>query len=191
MPNKIPRPKATETRGSRAPKSHTTLMEKDKTARSAGTDISDLNVLYSRPGFLLRRAHQIGVSMFMEETATLGVTTTQYGIMYILRARPGIDQVTLAGLIGLDRSTTGLVVGKLEDAGFVVRVADEVDRRRKTLKLTAEGVAMMRRLAKPAERAQARVLEPFSAREREQFLALLSRFVETYNGVVRTPLNPE
>lgn len=166
-------------------------MEKDKTARSAGTDVSDLEVLYNRPGFLLRRAHQIGVSLFMEETAALGVTTTQYGIMYILRARPGIDQITLAKLIGLDRSTTGLVVGKLEDAGFVVRGADEADRRRKTLNLTTAGAAMMRRLAKPAERAQARVLDPFNAREREQFLSLLARFVDTYNCVVRTPLNPE
>jgi DNA-binding MarR family transcriptional regulator len=156
-----------------------------------GKPDADLDVLYHRPGFLLRRAHQIGVSLFMEESAAFGVTTTQYGMMYILRARPGIDQISLAKLIGLDRSTTGLVVGKLEDAGFVVRGADANDRRRKTLTLTTAGTAMMRRLAKPAERAQERVLEPFSAREREQFLSLLSRFVDTYNCVVRTPLTPE
>jgi DNA-binding MarR family transcriptional regulator len=149
---------------------------------------TDLDALYARPGFLLRRAHQIGVSLFMEESGKFGVTTTQYGTMYILRVRPGIDQITLARLLGLDRSTTGLVVGKLEDAGFVVRGADASDRRRKTLKLTAAGLAMLRRLSKPAERAQERLLAPFSPREREQFLALLGRFVDTYNGVVRTPL---
>jgi DNA-binding MarR family transcriptional regulator len=152
---------------------------------------NDLEALYGRPGFMLRRAHQIGVSLFMEEAASLGVTTTQYGIMFLLRARPGIDQVTLAKLIGLDRSTTGLVVGKLEDAGYILRSPDAADRRRKMLNLTPAGTAMLRKLAKPAERAHERLLEPFTLREREQFMALLMRFVETYNCLVRTPLEPE
>jgi DNA-binding MarR family transcriptional regulator len=154
-------------------------------------DVTDLKVLYGRPGFLLRRAHQIGVSLFMEETASEGVTTTQYGLMYILRARPGIDQISLAKLIGLDRSTTGLVVGKLEQAGLVARSAVASDRRRKVLRLTPKGQALMRRLAAPARRAQDKVLEPFTAQERKQFVGLLIKFVETYNGVVRTPLMPE
>lgn len=154
-------------------------------------DVADLSVLYGRPGFLLRRAHQIGVSLFMEEAANEGVTTTQYGLMYILRARPGLDQASLARLIGLDRSTTGLVLGKLEEAGLVARDAAIDDRRRKVLNLTTKGQTMMRRLAEPARRAQEKVLKPFTASERTQFLALLTKFVDAYNGAVRTPLMPE
>jgi DNA-binding MarR family transcriptional regulator len=149
---------------------------------------SELDALYARPGFMLRRAHQIAVSMFMEETGELGITTTQYGMMVLLRSRPGIDQATLARMIGLDRSTTGLVVGKLEKAGYVTRGFDEGDRRRKTLKLSASGSAALRRLVTPATSASARLLAPFNATEKKQLLALLARLVTTYNGVVRTPL---
>lgn len=154
-------------------------------------DVTDLRVLYSRPGFLLRRAHQISVSLFMEETLAQGVTTTQYSLMYILRARPGLDQISLAKLIGLDRSTTGLVVGKLEAAGLVVRSEVATDRRRKVLSLTVQGRSLMRRLAEPARRAQDKLLAPFTAQERKQFVGLLSKFADAYNSLVRTPLMPE
>ncbi len=44
------------------------------------------------------------------------------------------------------------------------------------------------KLAEPARRAQEKALAPFTAAERRQFLALLTKFVCTYNEVVRTPL---
>ncbi|MEP7044055.1 MAG: MarR family transcriptional regulator [Dokdonella sp.] len=161
---------------------------KKRPAKAAEPGVDDLQDLYGRPGFLLRRAHQISVSLFIEETLAEGVTTTQYGLMCILRARPGLDQISLAKLIGLDRSTTGLVLGKLESAGLIVRRAVAADRRRKQLSLTRKGDAALRRLVEPARRAQEKVLAPFSAAERRQFLALLTKFVGAYNEVVRAPL---
>src|SRR5262252_4957324 len=88
-----------------------------------------LEDLYRRPGFMIRRAHQIAVSLFLEETGELGITTTQYGILFLLKHRPGIDQISAAKLIGLDRSTTGMVVNKLEQAGLVRRHVAAPDRR--------------------------------------------------------------
>ena len=121
-----------------------------------------LDQLYRRPGFMIRRAHQIAVSMFLEETGALGITNRQYGIMLVLRHQPGIDQITVAKLLGLDRSTTGMVLGKLEDAGLVGRVVGASDRRKRSLKLTPAGERMLARLAEPARRAQERVLSAFS-----------------------------
>ena len=160
---------------------------KRRSAKSTEAGVAELQELYRRPGFLLRRAHQISVSLFMDE-ACEGMTTTQYGLLVILRAMPGLDQIGLAKLSGLDRSTTGLVLGKLESAGLVVRSAADSDRRRKQLKLTRRGETAMRKLAEPARRAQEKALAPFTAAERRQFLALLTKFVCTYNEVVRTPL---
>jgi hypothetical protein len=48
---------------------------------------ASLRDLYRRPGFMIRRAHQIAVSVFLEETAELGVTSTQYGILHVLEQR--------------------------------------------------------------------------------------------------------
>jgi len=66
-----------------------------------------LDELYRRPGFLIRRANQIAVSLFLEETGPLGITNSQYGILLVLKHHPGIDQISVAKVLGLDRSTTG------------------------------------------------------------------------------------
>jgi len=146
-----------------------------------------LDALYRRPGFMIRRAHQISVSMFIEETGALGITNRQYGILLVLKHRPGIDQITVAKLLGLDRSTAGMVLEKLERAGLVGRVVGKSDRRRRTLKLTAAGERMLRTLAAPAQRAQERVLSAFTANERELFLDLLEKFARTFNDTTRVP----
>jgi DNA-binding MarR family transcriptional regulator len=141
---------------------------------------SSLEELYRRPGFLIRRAQQIAVSLFLEETGELGITNTQYGILMVLKERPGIDQISLAKLLGLDRSTTGMVL--------VGRFIGTHDRRRRNLALTPAGDAMLERLAEPARRAQMQVLSPFTPEERKLFLGLLEKFVGKFNGSTRVPI---
>jgi DNA-binding MarR family transcriptional regulator len=150
---------------------------------------SKLEDLYRRPGFMIRRAHQISVSLFLAETGALGITNRQYGILFALRHRPGIDQISVARLLGLDRSTTGMVIKKLEQAGLVGRDVGARDRRRVSLRLTRAGERMLERLAVPAQRAQARVLSGFSAPERAQFLALLDKFIRNFNDSTRVPFD--
>jgi DNA-binding MarR family transcriptional regulator len=151
---------------------------------------NDLEVLYERPGFMLRRAHQIGVSIFLEETGIEGVTTTsQFGLMLILRARPNMDQIGLAKLIGLDRSTTGLVVSKLEADGMLERRASFTDRRRKELNLTEKGLAFLARLEPRARRVEKRVLGAFDEAEGNEFVRLLRKFIEFHNSHVRIPMD--
>src|SRR5215472_1533899 len=68
----------------------------------AASQDNPLEELYRRPGFMIRRMHQIAVSLFVEETGKLGVTNRQYGILFVLEHRPGIDQISVANLLGLD-----------------------------------------------------------------------------------------
>jgi DNA-binding MarR family transcriptional regulator len=150
-----------------------------------------LDELYRRPGFMIRRAHQIAVALFLEETGELKITTTQYGILCILERRPGIDQISVAKLLGLDRSTAGMVVNKLVEAGLVGRSTVARDRRRVSLHLTGTGARMLTRLAGPAERARARVLSPLPPRERASFLDMLDKLVRSFNGSTRVPLSDD
>ena len=151
----------------------------------ANTKLEDL---YRRPGFMIRRAHQISVSLFLAETGALGVTNRQYGILFALRHRPGVDQISVARLLGLDRSTTGMVIRKLEQAGLIGRAVGARDRRRASLALTRAGERLLDRLAAPAQRAQARVLAAFTPAERAPFLALLEKLIAKFNGETRVPL---
>ena len=40
---------------------------------------------------MIRRVHQIAVSLFLEETGSLGITNRQWGILFVLKHRPEID----------------------------------------------------------------------------------------------------
>lgn len=147
-----------------------------------------LDALYLRPGFLLRRAHQISAALFLDETAGLRLTTTQYGAMVVLRARGSLDQVGIATLVGIDRSTTALVVSKLEEAGYIERRDDAVDKRRKIITLSKAGHDVLDQVADPAERARKRVLSAFSSKDAARFLALLEQFVDAFNEQTRAPI---
>jgi len=148
-----------------------------------------LDELYRRPGFLIRRANQIAVSLFLGETGALGITNNQYGILLVLKHHPGLDQISVAKLLGLDRSTTGLVLDKLEKAGLIGRIIGAHDKRRRNLSLTKAGERMLDRLADPAKRAQAQLFSAFSAQERAEFVRLLDKFVAKFNDTTRVPLD--
>jgi DNA-binding MarR family transcriptional regulator len=144
--------------------------------------------IYRRPGFMLRRAHQIAVSVFLAETAELGVTTTQYGVLYLLGRRHGLDQASVARLLGLDRSTTALVLRKLESRSLIGRSVDPADRRRHCLVLTPEGRAMLEQLGHPAATARERLLQPLDRDEQATLMALLGKLLGAFNTTARVPL---
>jgi DNA-binding MarR family transcriptional regulator len=147
--------------------------------------------LHARPGFLLRRAHQISVALFLEEAGAWSITTSQYGALLVLAQADGeLDIVGLGRRLGMDRSTTALVVSKLEAAGWVAMQTNPIDRRRKALTLTPAGRATLETLSGPARSARERLLSAFTPEEAEQFLGLLRKFVETFDGVIRTPIGP-
>jgi DNA-binding MarR family transcriptional regulator len=158
-------------------------------ADAAAWSADPVPALYERPGFKLRRAHQIALSIFAEECRAFGVTTTQFGVLTALRRRGGqVDQIGMAQLLGLDRSTTGLVVGLLERRNLLRRDPHPTDRRRLVLSLTPDGERLLAAVVPAVERARRRLLEPFSDEEAAAFHALLDRLLEHHNAVVRVPL---
>ena len=79
--------------------------------------------LYARPGFLLRRVHQISAAVFEDECRAVGLTPAQFGVMTVLRATPGLDQSSLARALGFDKVTVLRVLRGLESRGLVARLA--------------------------------------------------------------------
>jgi DNA-binding MarR family transcriptional regulator len=129
------------------------------------------------PGHLIRRAHQVAVAIFMEETADYDVTPVQFAILNTLIDTPGEDQVTLARDVAFDAATFGSVITRLETKGWVRRAPDPVDRRRKRLWVTPAGEAAALRMKRAVGKAQARILSPLAPGERQQLVALLDRLV--------------
>lgn len=146
--------------------------------------------IWERPGFLVRRLHQIHVAMFLDAMSEENITPIQYGLLSILLDRPGLDQLSLARQLGIDRANVGDVLNRLEQRKLVTRVVDPSDKRRKICLPTRDGVAFARKYYDNMARSQERLLEPLSAQERKTFISLLRRLVLENNDVGRAELAP-
>jgi DNA-binding MarR family transcriptional regulator len=127
------------------------------------------------PGYLIRRAHQTSMAIFAEELGSYEVTALQFAIMQALVDEPGADQITVAGRVALDAATSGSVIMRLEERGWLRREASAVDKRRKLLWLTPEGEKAAMEMKKPAKKVQQRLLSALSDEEQLQFVAMLKR----------------
>lgn len=144
--------------------------------------------LYDLPGHLVRRCHQISMALFHEECADSGVTPPQYGTLRTLARHPGIDQITLAGLVALDRTTLGDVVARLEANGLLRREASREDRRTKSLYITDAGRRLVKSLDAAVARVQRRLIAPLDAGEQARFIEYLARIANENNEYSRAPL---
>ena len=146
--------------------------------------------LWERPGFLVRRLHQIHVAMFLEAMSEENVTPIQYGLLSILVDRPGLDQLSVAKELGIDRANVGDVLNRLEQRKLLTRVIDPSDKRRRICLATRDGIAFVRKYYENMRQAQERLLAPLNPDERATFTALLRRLVGQNNDIGRALLKP-
>lgn len=149
-------------------------------------DEGDYRSLTRRPGFLIRRLHQIHLALFAEECAAFGVTPVQYSIMTVIAGRPALDQARLVEAVHVDRATTADVLARLEARGLVARRAG-ADRRTKLVSITATGRRLLARMDPHARRAHERTVDALPPDARAAFIAGLTALVAANSTVDPTP----
>jgi len=147
-----------------------------------------LNDVYDKPGHLIRRCQQIAVALFLEHCAPFDLTPMQYAMLRAVEAEPELDQISLAGLVAVDRSNAARLCAALEERGLIRRVPDPQDRRARRLSLTAEGHSLLRRAEPAVRRVQDDLLAPLSATQRGAFMQALRTITEAHNEASRAPL---
>ena len=145
------------------------------------------NELYGLPAHLIRRCHQIALGLFHEECAAHELTPIQYAVLALLRDHGGVDQITLAGLAALNRSTAADVLQRMENAGLLERRANPDDRRVRLVFPTAAGNRLIKQVDGMVQRVQERLLAPLAPEERERFLDYLARIADENNELSRAP----
>lgn len=141
------------------------------------------------PGHLVRRCHQIAVGLFHEICGDTGLTPIQFAILSGIDFQPGLEQVQLSKIAGVDRTTIGNVISRLESRGAIERKADDKDRRIKRLYLTDEGRATLRNVRPMVDEVQDLILRPLDEAERIEFVRLLTKLVHANNEGSRAPLD--
>ena len=129
--------------------------------------------LDNNPGFLFRRMQQISVSLFLNRLREFGITPLQYTILRIIRAQPGIEQISVASRAILDASTVKDIVARLETRGLVERRTGELDRRTRSVSLTRAGDKLLAAVEPEVRRTQKELLAALSRREQATLLRLL------------------
>ena len=142
------------------------------------------------PGHLARRFQQIAVAVFLAEVDEAGfdLTPVQYAALAAISANPGIDQVTLAGLIAYDRTTITGVVERLAQKGLLDRHASSRDRRARVLQMTDAGRRTLRKITPAVEAAQRTMLRGLTEKEGEELMRLLRKAIAAGNELSRAPL---
>jgi DNA-binding MarR family transcriptional regulator len=142
-----------------------------------------------KPGHLARRFQQIAVAIFHAEIEAAGhdLTPVQYAALSTIMTHPGIDQVTLAGLIAYDRTTITGVVDRLVQKGLLVRQANSKDRRARVLQITDQGRRILGEIEPAVEAAQRIMLRGLTTDEAEQFMRLLRKAIDAGNDLSRAP----
>ncbi|HEY0292295.1 MAG TPA: MarR family transcriptional regulator [Hansschlegelia sp.] len=176
--------KATKASGARSKRA--TAAETDR----HGPDLEwRLRELQDRPGFLIRRLHQIHVALFLEECAAEGVTPVQYSVLTALDQMGGAEQVALSLAVGLDRTNIADVLKRLEQRALVARRVAPEDRRMKIATLTDAGRELLGRVEAGAARAHDRTIAALPPAEQEQFLGQMRILVRAYGELSRSPVS--
>jgi MarR family transcriptional regulator, lower aerobic nicotinate degradation pathway regulator len=133
--------------------------------------------LEERPGYLIRRLHQIHVALFQAKCAAYEITPLQYSLLTALAKRGTADQTALAQDIALDRTTTTGALKRLQARGLVDRSIGEHDRRSQTCRLTRSGVALLRKIERPARAAHLATVAALSNADQKRFIAMMQAIV--------------
>jgi DNA-binding MarR family transcriptional regulator len=123
-------------------------------------------------GYTLRRAQ---LRIFAAFASVAGdVSPSQFAVLLLIEANPGIKQIELAEILDVDRSTMVRLVDRCVDAKLVRRGSSKIDRRVAPPVLTARGRALVERVEPLVGHAEAAASGLTSA-ERATLVALLER----------------
>lgn len=126
-------------------------------------------------GFLLYDAARLLRRDFDRRARQLGLTRSQWAVLFHLARREGCNQTILADILEIEPITLVRLLDKLEAAGWLERRPDPQDRRVRLLYLTARAHPLLEKMKALGMETRNLALKGFSKAERETISQLLSR----------------
>ena len=145
--------------------------------------------IHNHPGFLIRRSHQIYNAIWEGVMAPSDLSPREFASLYTAYFHEGVDLTGLARNIGIDKTSAGRLVTRLDRKQYLKIVDSERDRRQKEIYLTAEGKRTVVAAWPKTEELSGRLLDCFTEKQAEQFVSLLEKFVHYNNECSRAPID--
>lgn len=129
----------------KSPKSVPRKAEARKSAPSKRRPIA-LGDLSESLGYRIRRAQLWVFKEISRRLASLETSPAQLSVLTVIDANPGVNQLTVAEVLSIERAGLGRLVDHLEKRGLVTRAASSINRRYYVLYLTGAGAALLGRI---------------------------------------------
>jgi DNA-binding MarR family transcriptional regulator len=126
-------------------------------------------------GYQVRRTQAKIFSEFETTLKDFDFTPGSFGVLTLIRANPGITQVTLAAAFGVDKSTMSPVIFRLEKRGLIRREVLPSDRRCHALFFEEAAEASFVRAREKIRAFEASVAARLSKVEQRELNRLLSK----------------
>jgi len=129
-------------------------------------------------GYQIRRAQTRLFAHFEEHLHHLKITPGQLGLLVMISANPGINQVALARAVGIERATLGEFVDRFEREKLVERRGLIGDRRSYALHLTKRGQDFLDEAIPAVMAHESAFTEHLTSAERATLLKLLAKMAD-------------
>ena len=122
--------------------------------------------------------------------ACMQKTLSKYGlypgqpqVLFAINRLGAPTQIELASQLGVTKASAGVSLRRLEAAGFVKRVRDNLDTRCVRIRLTQKGADYARWCDIDFEMIYTTMMETFSAEERDEALSILNEMNKSLTGL--------
>lgn len=155
------------------------------------THIQNLSLLYGLVLELMTTVNspQVHAALLKEAGVSIDRALRQLLVRISMEGPIGVGELGVR--VGRDHTTVSRQAAKLEQLGFVKRVANKRDRRISTLSITADGRDMVETLEAARARMFSSLLEPWSEQDQKELIRLMSRLVGDTKERLDVLMKPE
>lgn len=145
-------------------------------ATPAPEDAIGLDALVGHAGYAVRRFQIWIFQDFIKTLSAVDIRPTQYSVMTVIGANPGLTQMAVAKRLGIERARLVHLLDSLERRRLVKRIKSKSDRRSHALHLTAQGEASLQTFKRLADEHERHVEAKIGKANRARLLEILSCF---------------
>ena len=135
------------------------------------------------PIHLLHRAGQCAGEIFQAEMTLGDLTPRQYAVLVTVAYNEGLSQTDLVERTGIDRSTLADIVRRMLKKGLLQRRRTKEDARAYAVKLTEDGMKVLKGAEPLARKVDDRLLAALPGAQRERFIQDLAAIVQALGAM--------
>lgn len=126
---------------------------------------------------LLYRAEQLAADRFSQLVGD-AITLRQFAALSVISQSPGLSQIELVRATGIDRSTMGEMMTRMERRGWLQRSPSSTDARAYSVSLTQSGAELFGASLKHARAADAAILDLLPRAKGRAFVSTLTKLAK-------------